>query len=385
MTTGVVNQDQHSFDILHAVISSTLQKFYSNTINWEYDDILLDIYREFEDNIDNIPESIFKLHGGLNTEKFTVFRDFARLGLILYQSSFLDFSYNYDKDWGSKFASIPSEIYLLTTISFHLSKLSQTIQSLDYFQMIISQLKFEMLLVAFLLKHPSSINMAFLAYRDENCSETDQIFRLQIQEILSIKQGELHLHLRKMLRYFKSKRVLLLSRLINDFRALNEKILYEAIQTFFSLETNSWTLSHKFYDFCVNAAIDPLSNEDMSTHPKVVIDSLNGFLNNNSEGDFDRETLINNFPFSKVPCSDIPIEEANRVISKYVGLDELSESFSPEDDQGNSFRGLIDFLISLIESSDDVISFLRLMCARMHPAIDFLDYLNQSTAFPKCT
>ena len=374
--------------IINKVISLTLQNIYNSSANWEwkFDENLLGIYKDAEEILETntlIPEFVLKQNENINIEQFSVLYDFLRLGIILHQSNHITYSYTHKTTRASTSDIAPPEIPLLTTTKYHLAKLNTSIGNLDYVNILISQLKFERFLVAFLLKHSASIQFSFTSYTKENCTDHDQIFQSQILQILT----EFHQKdwyslttqspLRKMLLHLQNSRHILTKRLINDFLHTNSYKLLRAITSYYSLtDTHSFVIPEIFYSMCMNAAIDPLSSDDISTHPSSVTDKLNSVLEVLNPSQEDRKHLIDNFLFSKTLLCNISTEEANKVISKYAKTDSLNESFFPEVDQGTSFDGLIDFLLELTSEPDEVICFLKLICSKSYPSIDFFQFSN---------
>ena len=386
MTEREREQELRSRSIINKVISLTLQNIYNSSANWKWksDEKLLGIYKEVESIIETdlfIPEFVLKEDRGTNIEQFSVLRDFLRLGIILYQSNHLTYSYTHETTRASSFEFTPPEIPLLTTTRYHLSKLNKSIGNLDYVNILISQLKFERFLVAFLLRNPGSIHFSFTSYRKENCTEHDRLFQSQILDILTEFHNtdwySLATHLKKVLLHLQNTRQLLTSRLINDFLHANSHSILTVIMAYHSLiESTPFVIPDIFYYICKNAAIDPLSRVDISTHPDTVIHKLNSVLDMKERSEENREYLIDNFLFSNTLSCNISTEEANKVISKYAKSDTLNESFTPEVDQGSSFDGLIDFFLQLTSEPDEVISFLKLICSKTYPSIDFLQFSN---------
>ena len=374
-----------SLSILNNVISLTLQNVYNSSAGWEwrFDETLLGIYTNVETILETdslIPGYLLEQNKG---EQFSVLRDFLRLGIILQQSNQISYSYTHETTRASSFEMIPPEIPLLTKTRYHLAKLNKSIGNLDYVNILISQLKFERFLVAFLLRHPGSIQFSFTSYTKDNCTEHDRLFQSQIVHILTeFHQKDWHTlttqtPLRNVLLHLQKSRQLLTTRLIQDFLHKNSYSLLKSILTFYKLtDTSPFVIPEIFYSMCRGAAVDPLSSLDISTHPRSVIHKLNSALEAVNPNEEDRKCLIDNFLFSKKLRCNIPTEEANKIISKYARNEDLNESFSPEVEQGTSFDGLIDFILQLTSEPDEVISFLKLICSRTYPSIDFSHFSN---------
>ena len=358
----------HNLRLLNNFISLRLQEDYviRSGMECKYNNSLLSTYQEVETIIDK--NSILEEYFDLEESGVSLFRDWLQLGLTRYQSLCLSYCYYNQVYWETGFPSIPTEVYLITSMIFHLSKLDTNHESVN---ILISQLKFERFLIAFLLKDSDSVRIAFLAYREGNFIETDKIFQKQILKYLDkyklTEWKDLSNNLIKMLFHLKETRNKLLTHIIRNFSLQNDQTISQVISDFYDLtQTNPHSLPRVFYESCVDACIDPLSNRNTVTHPDTVLNELDSYLNSNFN-DEQRYFIKKNFLISKIISSNLSIEDSNKIISKYAPANELNQKFFPEDDQDVSLLGYINVLFQLISEPDDVIAFLKLICSGKYP------------------
>ena len=356
---------------LNHFISLRLQDDYTIRagLECEYNHSLLGMYQELEVIVNE--DSLLPEAFDLEESKISLFRDWLQLGIILYQSGCLNYCYSSQVYWKNEFPSIPTEVYLITLMIFHLSKHETNLESVN---ILISQLKFERFLVAFLLKDTDSTRIAFLAYRESNLIETDRIFRAKILKYLDkyehMEWKDLSNNMNKVLSHLKETRTVLLNQIIRHFSLQNDKAVSQIISDYYDLtQTTPHYIPRVFYNTCVDACMEPLSNTRTATHLDTIINKLHSILDSNLD-DEQKCFIRKNFLFSKIFSPNLSTEESNRIISKFAPADELNQSFSPEDDQDVSLLGYIDVLLQLVSVPDHVTSFLKLICSRKYPLID---------------
>lgn len=361
---------RHKYELLNNLISLRLQDDYTIRDGREgnYEPSLLNIYQELEVILEEdtiLPESF-----DLDRNEVSIFREWLQLGLILFQSRCLSYSYSHKTLWKTEFKTIPTEVYLSTSIGFHLSKHTHYGESVN---ILISQLKFERFLVAFLLKDSSSMRIAFLAYRQGNFIETDNIFQKQMLKCLDkyrhTEWSELSNILNRRLSHLKETRNRLLVHIIKNFSLQNDQAISQVILHFYdTTESTPHSIPRVFYDSCVEACVNPLSNIHSATHPDTVLNRLHSILDSSNLDNEEKCLASKNFGFSKILSPNISTDEANKIISKYAPTDdELNDSFSPEFDQDVTIQGFIDVLLQLTSRHDNVISILKLICSRKYP------------------